>query len=97
MGEKNKVAIRNIIREANEDLKKKLKGKLYLKMKTKTLKKYTKRSQNIENIEKILIEKERDYTDMNKLNHIAFIMDGNGRWGEKKRVEIMVTLKALRQ
>jgi len=22
---------------------------------------------------------------MNKLNHIAFIMDGNGRWGEKRR------------
>ena len=22
---------------------------------------------------------------MNKLNHIAFIMDGNGRWGEKKK------------
>ena len=22
---------------------------------------------------------------MNKLNHIAFIMDGNGRWGRKKR------------
>ena len=21
---------------------------------------------------------------MNKLNHIAFIMDGNGRWGVKK-------------
>ena len=21
---------------------------------------------------------------MNSLNHIAFIMDGNGRWGEKK-------------
>ena len=21
---------------------------------------------------------------MNKLNHIAFIMDGNGRWGIKK-------------
>ena len=21
---------------------------------------------------------------MNKLNHIAFIMDGNGRWGRKK-------------
>ena len=21
---------------------------------------------------------------MNKLNHIAFIMDGNGRWGKKK-------------
>ena len=22
---------------------------------------------------------------MNKLNHVAFIMDGNGRWGKKKR------------
>ena len=22
---------------------------------------------------------------MNKLNHIAFIMDGNGRWGKKER------------
>ena len=21
---------------------------------------------------------------MNKLNHVAFIMDGNGRWGKKK-------------
>ena len=24
---------------------------------------------------------------MNKLNHIAFIMDGNGRWGKKKKEE----------
>ena len=22
---------------------------------------------------------------MNKLNHIAFIMDGNGRWGKKNK------------
>ena len=22
---------------------------------------------------------------MNKLNHVAFIMDGNGRWGQKRR------------
>ena len=22
---------------------------------------------------------------MNKLSHIAFIMDGNGRWGDKKK------------
>jgi len=29
---------------------------------------------------------------MNKLNHIAFIMDGNGRWGKKKvKEEILVT------
>ena len=27
---------------------------------------------------------------MNKLNHVAFIMDGNGRWGrKKKRAEIL--------
>ena len=22
---------------------------------------------------------------MNKVNHVAFIMDGNGRWGKKKK------------
>ena len=22
---------------------------------------------------------------MNKLNHVAFIMDGNGRWGQKRK------------
>ena len=31
---------------------------------------------------------------MNALNHIAFIMDGNGRWGKKKKkVEILVIHK----
>ena len=25
---------------------------------------------------------------MNKLNHVAFIMDGNGRWGKKKREKL---------
>ena len=30
---------------------------------------------------------------MNKLNHIAFIMDGNGRWGKKKiKAETMVII-----
>ena len=24
---------------------------------------------------------------MNQLNHVAFIMDGNGRWGLKKKKE----------
>ena len=30
---------------------------------------------------------------MNKLSHVAFIMDGNGRWGKKskKEEETMVT------
>ena len=33
---------------------------------------------------------------MNKLNHVAIIMDGNGRWGlKKKNQEIMVILKDL--
>ena len=53
--------------------------------------------QNIENIEKILAEKKRDKPDMNKLTHIAFIMDGNGRWGKKGKVETLDILKKLRQ
>ena len=44
MGEKGKVAIRNIRREANEDLKKGLKRKLYQKMIIKILKKIFKNS-----------------------------------------------------
>ena len=27
---------------------------------------------------------------MNKLNHIAFIMDGNGRWGKKKEAKVEI-------
>ena len=42
MTEKNKISIRNIRREANEELKKKLKEKKYPKMKTKTLRKIPK-------------------------------------------------------
>ena len=35
---------------------------------------------------------------MNKLNHVAFIMDGNGRWGKKiKRIEIQVIMRELKQ
>ena len=42
MGEKGKVAIRNIRREANEELKKNLKEKKFQRMKIKILKKYSK-------------------------------------------------------
>ncbi len=31
-------------------------------------------------------KRKRNSTSMNKLNHVAFIMDGNGRWGKKKRI-----------
>ena len=32
---------------------------------------------------------------MNKLNHIAFIMDGNGRWGKKKKKRNFGHLKGV--
>ena len=66
MGEKSKVAIRNIRREANEDLKKKLKDKLISeddnKNSEKSIQKIT--DLNIENIEKILIEKEKEISQI---------------------------------
>ncbi len=62
MGEKSKISIRNIRREANEELKKKLKDKVISEDQNsnfeKTIQKLT--DQNIENIEKILIEKEKE-------------------------------------
>ena len=62
MGEKSKVAIRNIRREANEDLKKKLKEKLISEDNNKN---FEKNIQNltdkfIDLIEKILNEKEKE-------------------------------------
>ena len=62
MGEKGKVSIRNIRREANEDLKKKLKDKTISEDENegfeKNIQKLT--DNNIESIEKILMEKEKE-------------------------------------
>jgi len=62
MGEKSKISIRNIRREANEDLKKKLKDKIISeddnKNFEKTIQKLT--DSNIEIIEKVIIEKEKE-------------------------------------
>ncbi len=62
LGEKGKIAIRNIRREANEDLKKKLKDKVISeddnKLFEKNIQKLT--DNNIENIEKILENKEKE-------------------------------------
>ena len=60
MGEKIKIAIRNIRREANEELKKKLKNKEISEDANKDFEKNIQKltDQNIENIEKILSEKE---------------------------------------
>ena len=62
MGEKGKIAIRNIRREANEDLKKKLKDKIISEDDSKNFEKKIQKitDTNIENIEKILSEKEKE-------------------------------------
>ena len=62
MGEKGKVSIRNIRREANEELKKKLKDKIISEDKSKLFEKNIQKltDVNIENIDKILTEKEKE-------------------------------------
>ncbi len=62
MGEKGKISIRNIRREANEDLKKKTKDKLISEDDNKNFEKNIQKitDHNIEKIEKILSEKEKE-------------------------------------
>ena len=62
MGEKGKVAIRNIRREANEDLKKKLKEKQISEDQNKNFEKNIQKltDSNIENIDNILSNKEKE-------------------------------------
>ena len=66
MGEKSKVAIRNIRREANEELKKKLKDKIISEDDNtnyeKDIQKLT--DLHIESIEKILVEKEKEISQI---------------------------------
>jgi ribosome recycling factor len=66
MGEKGKIAIRNIRREANEDLKKKLKDKIISEDDNKNFEKNIQKLTdiNIENIEKILTEKEKEISQI---------------------------------
>ena len=62
MGEKGKVSIRNIRREANEDLKKKLKEKKISEDENKLFEKNIQKitDDNIKNIETILTDKEKE-------------------------------------
>ena len=62
MGEKSKVSIRNIRRDANEDVKKLLKDKKIGEDENKSLEKNIQKitDNNIENIDKILQEKEKE-------------------------------------
>ena len=66
MGEKFKIAIRNIRREANEDLKKKLKEKDISEDDNKNFEKNIQKltDTSIENIEKILTEKEKEISQI---------------------------------
>ena len=66
MGEKGKVSIRNIRREANEELKKKLKDKIISEDDNKNFEKNIQKltDQNIETIEKILSEKEKEISQI---------------------------------
>ena len=62
IGEKGKIAIRNIRREANEELKKKLKDKIISEDSSKNFEKQIQKltDKNIENIDKILSDKEKE-------------------------------------
>ena len=66
MGEKSKIAIRNIRREANEDLKKKLKEKNITEDDNKNFEKNIQKLTDIsiENIEKILSQKEKEISQI---------------------------------
>ena len=93
MGEKSKIAIRNIRREANEDLKKKLKDKVISEDNNKNYEKNIQKltDLNIENIEKILTEKEKEIIQiwtnltMSPLSWMAMV----GGELKKEKVEIM--------
>ena len=65
-GEKSKISIRNIRREAKEDLKKKLKEKVISEDDNKNFEKNIQKltDNNIENIEKILAEKEKEISQI---------------------------------
>ena len=66
MSEKSKVSIRNIRREANEELKKKLKNKDITEDDNKNFEKNIQKltDVNIENIENIVIEKEKEISQI---------------------------------
>jgi len=66
MGEKSKISIRNVRREANEQLKKELKDKKISEDESKNFEKSIQKltDLNIENIEKILTEKEKEISQI---------------------------------
>ena len=66
MGEKSKVSVRNIRREANDELKKKLKDKIISEDDNSNFEKNIQKltDLNIDNIDKILLEKEKEISQI---------------------------------
>ena len=66
MGEKGKISVRNVRREANEDLKKKLKDKVISEDQSQNFEKNIQKltDKNIENIEKLLNDKEKEISQI---------------------------------
>ena len=86
MGEKCKVSVRNIRREANDTLKNLLKKKEISEddeiKNEKEIQVLT--DKHIKLIDDKVSSKEKNNDYMNPIKHVAIIMDGNGRWGTKK-------------
>ena len=86
MGEKCKISIRNIRRDANEELKKLLKSKEIGEDDENLLKNVQMiTDKHIDLVDDKVSSKKRNNDNMNPLNHVAIIMDGNGRWGIKHK------------
>ena len=94
MGEKSKVSIRNIRREANEELKKKLKDKIISEDQNKNFEKNIQKltDTNIENIDKILVEKEKEISQIwiNSTILLSLWMAMEGGVKKRKKAEILV-------
>ena len=92
MTEKNKVSIRNIRREANEELKKKLKEKKITEDESKNYEKSTQKltDDHISTIDKITAEKEKEvlqlWINLTMLPSLWMEMGDGER--KKKRIEI---------
>ena len=90
MSEKSKISIRNIRREANEELKKKLKDKIISEDDNKNFEKIIQKltDSNIDNIDKILLEKEKEiiqiWTSSAMLPLLWMAMVGGGEKKEKE-------------
>ena len=92
LGEKGKVSIRNVRREANDELKKKLKDKIITEDESNSFEKNIQKltDTNIENIEKILSEKEKEilqiWINSTTLPLLWTVMEGGDKKEKKEEI-----------